>query len=497
MIANKARLVRPLTHATRVGFVGALVFLLAGCFPMMVSDFSPKSGMVCDEVRIDGTFYADTADWTHHVWFNGLEGQSYWRPPAPPGRQLFAVVPENAATGPIRVQVDPGWWIVLGVIGTDHTFPENFTVRGSPPAPQISFFSANPGLITEGQSTTLSWSVALPLTDLTLDGVSVLGLTSVVRAPTATHTYTLLAKNQCLERSRQTQVLVIPLPRLMSLDHPTYHPGQTLRAMGTGLSRTPPLPPAPSTLQFNQGANIFTVPDPTPSPTQLDATLPAGLVAGPVGVRAIVGGLASNMLTFAMDRRTDGAFIERTAQLGTSNAPCGTKQMQIDMNVAGWPKPILATFLEGGAVLTHHNFERGVIGGAAFSPGCSQAASVGFNVPGFTTPYAARVERFQPPYNRNFSVGITDNATGVLVVQRWHMLFSPDDTIVIVSSVPNVGPHQIVINIHDMKGERDITSPIFRDCPAGCASLQAEVIGGTSVRVTLDGTVLGTYPIFP
>jgi cysteinyl-tRNA synthetase len=87
--------------------------------------------MVGDEVRICGTFYTIGSS---EVWFNDVESEhSFRRFPAPDGpRDIVAIVPEGATAGPIRVKISTGAGIILGVVGTDHTFSEDFVVQGSP-----------------------------------------------------------------------------------------------------------------------------------------------------------------------------------------------------------------------------------------------------------------------------------------------------------------------------------------------------------------------------
>ena len=82
-------------------------------------------------------------------------------------------------------------------------------------APVIANFSASPATITEGASTTLSWSVTdggSTLTALTINGGvgSVLGSSSRSMSPTATTTYTLTATNAIGTVTATTIVTVQP-----------------------------------------------------------------------------------------------------------------------------------------------------------------------------------------------------------------------------------------------------------------------------------------------
>jgi hypothetical protein len=77
---------------------------------------------------------------------------------------------------------------------------------------------------------------------------------------------------------------------------------------------------------------------------------------------------------------------------------------------------------------------------------------------------------------------------------RWHVLFSPDDTMVMISSVPVGGPAKIAIQVHDLVRQKNIGTLIQANCAA--CDLQGEVINGNTVRVKLDGAVVATFPIY-
>jgi uncharacterized protein DUF1800 len=83
-----------------------------------------------------------------------------------------------------------------------------------PPLPVIASFSASPGTITSGQSSTLSWSVT-GATELRLDpgNTTVTGQTSRSVSPTSTTTYTLTATNNAGSLARSVLVTVnVPPP---------------------------------------------------------------------------------------------------------------------------------------------------------------------------------------------------------------------------------------------------------------------------------------------
>ena len=49
---------------------------------------------------------------------------------------------------------------------------------------------------------------------------------------------------------------------------------------------------------------------------------------------------------------------------------------------------------------------------------------------------------------------------------RWHVLFSPDDTIVIVSSVPAGGLSKIAIQVQDLVRRKNIGTVVQANCSA-------------------------------
>ncbi len=86
----------------------------------------------------------------------------------------------------------------------------------SPPTPAglptINLFAANPGNITAGSSSTLSWSVS-NATGVVISGVGSVGLSgSTTVSPAATTTYTLTATNAAGSVTATTQVIVSAAP---------------------------------------------------------------------------------------------------------------------------------------------------------------------------------------------------------------------------------------------------------------------------------------------
>jgi len=468
-----------------------LTVVLTGCFRHTAKEFSPTRGMVCDDVTITGTFYHIGR--LDGVWFDGVEAPAeFVRNPPPDGPlQIDTNVPVGATTGPIRVKISTGFGIILGVLGTDHKFDEPFTVVGSPPAPTISSFTATPASIVEGQSTALNWAVSGTVSALTLNNSSVLGDTSASVSPVTTTTYLLRAFNRCLSSSKSLTVAVTPLPKISSLAPGPYHPGKTLAVNGVGLQRSGD----DSSLVFTQGAANVTVPAASATPSQITANIPTTLNSGTVGVQAKVGTNLSNSVNFMLDARQNGLFKEVKTDINTTNSSCGGKQKTISFNAPGWPLPILAVFTQGATVLAQHNFKGGAITGAAFSPApaCANAISVSADPP-IAAPFQAVVERFDTGYIYQFPVRIMDGFD--TVTARWHAQFSPDDKMVLLSSVPSSGPGDIVIRLHDLVQQKDLGSAIFTNCPVTCNELVAEVVNGNSVKITLDGADQGTIAIF-
>lgn len=103
-----------------------------------------------------------------------------------------------------------GWSAPLRTLNTVTIRTGNLTVRVNTPAPTINNFTANPGTIIEGGSSTLNWSVT-GATSLSINqGVGNVTGTSVTVRPTRTTTYTLTATNSTGSSTRQVTVTVNP-----------------------------------------------------------------------------------------------------------------------------------------------------------------------------------------------------------------------------------------------------------------------------------------------
>jgi len=468
----------------------ALAAVSAGCMTNRVSNFTPKSGMVCDEVRITGSFHK--LGHLDGVWFNGVPANaSIQHDPASGGRlTVVAAVPEGASTGPIRVRISTEGEAALWAKGVDYTFEDNFTVTGSPPAPVINSFSARPETIKQGQTATLQWQVSTGITKLTLNGADVSGTNSTSVSPTATTFYELVAKSgSCLQRSQTLTVTVLPSPKITSLGSRTYRPGEMLVLNGEGLAREN----ESSEIVFSQGTTRITLKAERASTGQLAVAVPENLVRGPVVVQATVGSDASNTNRFNLDASTDGPFVDVKSRIGFVRQTCAGKELQVSTNVLGQAQPGRAVFRDGDVVLAQVPFTPGMIGGATFSPGGDDGVTVTADANGFSASYIDMIERFASHYRYQFPVNIMDGFKAA--TNRWHVLFSPDDAIVIVSSVPVGSSHMIAIQIHDLAHQRNIGPLIQIACTTG--NVQGEVIGGDTVELKLDGAILGRFAIYP
>jgi hypothetical protein len=474
-----------------VPFCGLVLLALAagstGCITNRVKDFTPKQAMVCDEVRITGKFHK--AVQLDGVWFSGVPANAFFRHfPAPKGPlEILAVVPEGASNGPIRVKISAEDDLPFLAKGTDHTFDRNFIVTGSPPVPAINSFSAHPAIIEPGQTCELQWQVSPAATHLTLDGADVSGTTSKTVSPTATTYYALVAKgDSCLQQRQTLAVTVMPSTNTAS-GNPVNPSGDALAASGKELAPTnepSPVTPAPEAAlvasnAINPSAHQITEPKPAP-PAAVAVSVPAAAVSS-----------ARHVSTPAPDTGKDGPFVDIKAKIGLTSQTGGSRQLQVSTNGPDAAQPYIAVFQQGGVTLAQHNFTPGIIGGAALSPGGDQAVVVTADPNGFSASYEEMVERFATHYRFPFPVNIV--AGSKTATNRWHVLFSPDDTLVMVSTVPVGGPGTIAIQVHDLVRQKNV-GPLIQASCAAC-DLQGEVINGNTVRVKLDGAVVATFPI--
>jgi Glycosyl hydrolase family 79 C-terminal beta domain len=111
------------------------------------------------------------------------------------------------------------------------------TALASPPsANPIQSFSASPGTITAGQTTTLSWVVE-GAKDVRLSGVSDTPASSAVVAPTHTTTYTLTATTAWGKSVSQDVIVSVTAdPSIATAEIDTTHPGNAIPAGFLGFS---------------------------------------------------------------------------------------------------------------------------------------------------------------------------------------------------------------------------------------------------------------------
>lgn len=105
--------------------------------------------------------------------------------------------------------------LVTNAVGSVVSQTATLSVTSAPTPPVITGFSANPNVLTLGQSTTLSW-VASGAVTLSLDnglgGVTGLSSQTVTPPATGTYTYTLTATNALGSTQANVQVVVSALP---------------------------------------------------------------------------------------------------------------------------------------------------------------------------------------------------------------------------------------------------------------------------------------------
>lgn len=137
------------------------------------------------------------------------------------GEDSYALIRQNSATAAAGALVTMSTTSPASGTQTTHIFFEVVpAVPQVPTAPVISTFKASPTTITQGQSTTLSWSVSgYPAPAVSLDnGVGdVTGLASTTVSPGRTTTYTLAATNSAGSTSSEVTITVV----LPDTDPPT------------------------------------------------------------------------------------------------------------------------------------------------------------------------------------------------------------------------------------------------------------------------------------
>jgi hypothetical protein len=187
----------------------------------------------------------------------------------------------------LRSRVAASILALLAVIACNGTDPSA--------QPIIASFTADPGQIEQGDTSTLAWSVSGAST-LTLlpDGIDVTGRTSWTVAPSVSTTYTLLATNGVGERDASTTVIVGDLPVIESFA-PVAEPGREFTLVNPGVPVTlawavvdadsvtiegPGLP--------EQSVELVGSMDVTPPTVAATYTLRATNEAGPIEASAVI-----------------------------------------------------------------------------------------------------------------------------------------------------------------------------------------------------------------
>jgi hypothetical protein len=200
---------------------------VAGCLKDQVTDFSPKEGPVCTPVKITGQIYPGSE--INGVWFEENRDPTaslQQLTPVTPGSfgndQILATVPRNTPQGTsiINVNLSSGGYLLIQ--GTTHLFNPGFTVRGVPSTPVISNFGLTTSPLIRagtGESASLAWSVAPPVTSIQLVGTNSSGQivfvanetgTFAIVHPTDITSYVLKTANLCItQQSAPVKVTVV------------------------------------------------------------------------------------------------------------------------------------------------------------------------------------------------------------------------------------------------------------------------------------------------
>ena len=171
------------------------------------------------------------------------------------GEDTYALIRQNNTTATAGTQVAMSTTSPTSGAQTTHIYFEVVPAAPQgPSAPVISSFTASPATITQGQSTTLSWSASgNPAPTLTIDnGIGdVTGKTSQTVTPTQTTTYTLTATNTQGTASSATTVTVGPpdtTPPAVTSTSPAA--GATGVAVSSAVTATFSEPVQPATITF-------------------------------------------------------------------------------------------------------------------------------------------------------------------------------------------------------------------------------------------------------
>ncbi len=157
-----------------------------------VSSLTPNSGPVGTSVTVGGTNLTGATA----VTFNGTPATTFTVNSA---TAITATVPAGASTGTVTVTTPGGT-----AVGP------SFTVTTVSSAPVINSFTATPGTIPQGNSSTLSWNVS-NAASLSISGVGAVSGTSINVSPGTTTQYVLTASNGMGTATANATVTVKPL----------------------------------------------------------------------------------------------------------------------------------------------------------------------------------------------------------------------------------------------------------------------------------------------
>lgn len=462
----------------RVLLIMILLSTVAACSTDFV-DFNPKQGQVCDEVRIqreDGNNCG-----THRVTFNGVPSANVRREGSASDADLIAEVPVGATTGPLFVEQNTGNCAFLGFFNARHTFDEPFTVLDSPDAPIIRSFTAQPDKLIPGEMSTLQWRIDGAVTRLTLrnlrtgSDVDVSGSTSRVETVPETTEFRLSAFNRCVSASRTLTVEVQERPVIRDVD--SVFPGESSELSGTNFR----WPGASSSVIFQQGARRSpAIEDPRPSDRRLDATVPGDFEPGEASAIVRVGSLESNPFTFDLKGRTDGPFVNVSAQLNTAEKTCDDLRLTFTPPFEGDRRT--AVYSRGSRDLKTITINS--LGGATFSPDCRYAVAL------------------SPPLSSSAPPGLTlfvEEIEGRTVRREnssefGFVMFSPGSTVLLTQFVDSFAG-ALRINLFDLSRNRFIAGTGAFTC-GPCGSMNARVEPNyRDVRIDFGGNSFGPYRI--
>jgi hypothetical protein len=278
--SRKRASVRVLVSLVGVTLIVGLTALPAFADNSIVTNFTPKCGVVGTSVAITGSGFTNATDVTF-----GAGTQ-----PNPTGvtdTALTAAVPAGATTGKITV---------LGP-GSDTASTADFTVETTPALPTITSFTPTAGAIgtvVTITGTKFCGTTSVKFNATTATAVTVNSATSITATvPTGATTGKISVTNTIGTATSTTDFVVVAAPTITSFT-PAFGPvGTLVKITGTNFSG----PGFTTTsVKFNTtSATTFTV----NSATQITATVPTGATTGKLSVTT-PGGTATSATNFTV-----------------------------------------------------------------------------------------------------------------------------------------------------------------------------------------------------